>query len=121
MWPFSNRTHKLAGGVSLTPEDLQVMSNVLRDRPEYVRFWIGLRAQRSKALDFCPTLKTEAEIFAHGLRCHDIQRDIKMLTSIIEMPLTAQAALARIKQKEEPKENPAEEPWDEPTVPEENF
>lgn len=122
MWPFKSRNYSIPGGLSLTPEDLQVLSQAIDDRPEYVRFWMGLRDQRRKALDFSPILKTEQEIFAHGLRCHDIQRDLKLLTAIIEMPLTAAKALDRVKKSEpENKSKTVTEPWDEPTVPEEDF
>ena len=118
MWPFSKRAE--IPGVRVTPEDLQVIAKAYRDRPEFFRFILGMRDQRRKALDYAPTLRNEADIYAHGLRCHAIQRDIRLLNEIAEMPFTAKKAIEKIQTKEETKE-PEGEPWDAPYVPEESF
>lgn len=121
MWLFPKRP-KIAGA-KVTPEDLQVIVKAYIDRPEFFRFILGMRDQRRKALDFAPTLKTEADIYAHGLRCHAIQHDIQLLEAIAAMPLTAQKALQRFQTQAEAKEKTteAEEPWDEPYRQEEEF
>lgn len=119
MWPFSKRPE--LPGMKLTPEDLQTLTKAYETTPEIFRFLLGMREQRRKSLDFAPVLKTEADIYAHGLRCHDIQRDIKLLTALAEMPITAKKAVDKFKMQTEPKEQPKEEPWEVPFVPEEEF
>jgi hypothetical protein len=119
MWLFNKRQE--IPGVKLTPEDLQVISKAYRDRPEFFRFILSMRDQRRVALDFAPVLKTEADIYAHGLRCHAIQRDIKLLNAIAEMPITAKQKLEKFKTQNESPAPEAEEPWDAPFVPEEKF
>ena len=121
MWPFSKR--RLVPGVKVTPEDLQVLTRAYTDKPEYFRFLLSLRDQRREALDFSPTLKTESEVFAHGLRCPEIQRDLKVFNALINMPLTAQSAMKRMETTNEGQQEPvpAGEAWDVPEVPEERF
>ncbi len=106
---------------SITPEDLQVLSKALSEKPEYFRFLISLRDDRRRLLEKIPRPRSQDELGSYGLACVGISSEIKALTLLIEMPIKALKTINKLKPKEKSEthrpEDLDQDPWDVPAFP----